>query len=173
MGLFIDRIREITGLVKVASRLVVTPYTEIPGIVIASQPPSAGDALGTVGYNDLDVNGNPLPERGYIVGAKLIDPTDTALVATVHIYSAKIPGTADNAALAHTAVDVRFWITSIPFSVTTDVGAGKVSEVNDWDSCYYSPTRTLWWQFSTAGTPTVVVGLLPMVQFFIVPCSKP
>ncbi len=172
MGWYIDRIREITGLVRVSSRLVITPFTEIPGIVIANQPSDAGDALGTVGYNDIDVDGKPLPDRGWIVGAKLIDPTDTTLAATVHVYNAKIPGTADDAALAHTAVDIRYWITSIAFPVTLDVGAGKVAEINDWDSCFYCPGRVLYWQFSTAGTPTVVVNLIPMVQFYILPCSK-
>jgi len=172
MGLFIDRIREITGLVKVTSRLVVTLPSVVPGIAPADAF-DAGDALGTVGKTDRDVDGNPLPDRGWIVGGKLIDPDDDTLAATVHIYSAPIPGTASDDALAHTAVDALGWITSMAFPVTTDIGTAKVAEVKDHNALFYSPSRTFWWQFSTAGTPNIAAGASPTVQFFIIPCNKP
>ena len=168
MSIFKDILSTLrVGPLNVRGILVVTPLTEIPGIA-AADALDAGDAMGTVGMNDKDVYGNPLPKRGWIVGAKLVDPDDDTLSATVHVYSGRIPGTTSDSALAHTAVDALFWITSIPFPVTTDVGAAKVAEANNVDSLYYSPTRTIWWQFSTAGTPTIAAGLMPRVQFFIV-----
>ena len=169
MGLFIDRIREITGLVKVESRLVVTPLTMVPGIVIANQPSDAGDALGGVGQNDIDVKGRPLPQFGFIVGSKLIDPDDDTLSLTVHVYSAKIAGTTDDAALAHTAVDGLSWITSMGFDDGTDIGSAKCHEIQVWNSPFYLPNRTLYWQCSTAGTPNIAAGAEPRIQFFILP----
>ncbi len=172
MSIFKDILHTLkVGPLNVQGRLFVTPPTMIPGIA-AADALDAGDAMGTVGSNDRDIDGRRLPARGWIIGAKLIDPDDDTLAATAHVYSSQINGTASDAALAHTAVDALSWITSVVFFATTDVGAAKVAEVVNLDSSYYSPGRTIWWQFSTAGTPTIAAGAMPRVQFYILAASE-
>lgn len=147
---------------------VVTKWVEVPGITAAAGH-SAGDALGIMGQFDHDVEDNPLPKIGKIVEAELIDPDDDTLVATMHIFSESFTATVDDAALAISAADSKKWVTSIPFAVSTDIGSAKVSEVTDINSRYYSPTRKLYWQFSTGGTPNIAAGLSPLVRVYIEP----
>jgi len=136
----------------------------IPGIASAD-PFDAGDALGTMGEFAV-------PEYGIIYGAKLIDPDDDVLVATVHIFSLPlITLQTSDAALNISVPDASNWVTSITFLPTTDLGAAKVGEVNGINSFYHALDKKLYFQFSTAGTPTIAAGVWPRLKFGIFPLT--
>lgn len=155
-------------LETVKGGLWVSPLIEVPGIA-AADALDANDALGSRFIIDTDVNGAPLPERGVIIGAKLIDPDDDTLAATLHIFNSIFAAAASDAAFTISAADSREWVTSILFSPTTDIGSAKVVEVTGWNSPYYSPGRQLHCQLSTTGTPNIAAGAMPQVQVFILP----
>ena len=155
-----------------SSGLVVTALVQIPGIAAATAL-DAGDAMGTKEMFSEDRHGKPLPQRGIIIGAKLIDRDDDTLSATMHIFSANFTGTANNLALAISAADAENWVTSMGFDDGVDIGSAKVHEITAWNSPYYSPTQRLYWQFSTAGTPNIAANLMPLVQLYILPFMEP
>ncbi len=166
-GWKIALVKEISGLVRVRSELVVTDKIVIPGIVAGAF--TAADAFGSMGITDKDVRGEPLPEVGFIVGAKLVDRDDDTLSLTVHIFNSRFTPTASKDALAITAADSLRWITSMGFDDGTDIGSAKVHEIQVWNSPFYLPERRLYWQCSTAGTPNIADALHPLIQFFILP----
>jgi len=157
-----------TQIVREAKNLFVTRLVMVPGITAAAAH-SAGDALGIMGTFENDVEGWPLPRRGIIVGADLIDPDDDTLSPTMHIFSATFTPTADDAALAISAADALNWVTSMGFDDGTDIGSAKVHEILVWNKSYYAPTQKLYWQFSTAGVPNIAAGASPWVRLYILP----
>ena len=162
----------IAGVARTVGELVATPFVEIPGIAAAAAH-AAGDALGTMGKFEFDVNGNPLPKRGIIIGAKLIDRDDDTLGLTMHIFNTEFTPTADDAALALLAADAAKWVTSLGFPTFTDVGAFKVFEVIDVDVPYHALSGKLHFQCSTSGVPNIAAGAMPLVQLFILPLVEP
>ena len=158
MGLLIDRIREITGLVKVASRLYVTPWIDIPGIA-AADAFDANDAVGNV----FEI---PVPKFGIIREFKLLDPSDVTLALTAHIFDRRFTGAASDAAFTIGTSDARAWVTSATFNAPVDLGGIKVAEVVG-TSYYLAPSGVLYCQCSTTGTPTITAGYAPAIQLCI------
>lgn len=158
MGFLIDRIREVTGLVKVASRLHVTPWVEVPGIV-AGNALDANDAIGIV----FEI---PVPKFGVIREFKLLDPSDVTLALTAHIFDRAFTGAASDAAFTIGTADAHAWVTSVTFGSPVDLGGVKVAEVTG-TSYYYTPSGSLWCQCSTTGTPTITEGYAPKIQLCI------
>lgn len=146
----------------------ISPRIEVPGIT-AADALDANDALGGLFTVSNDVNGEPLPSRGVILAAKLIDPDDDTLAATLHVFSELVSAAASDAAFTISAPDSLSWVTSISLSSTTDIGGAKVAEVNGWNSPYYAAGRKLYCQLSTTGTPNIAAGRMPQVQLFILP----
>ena len=161
------------GHIYLNTKLFATPYVTIPGIT-AADALDAGDAMGVMGVFGADVDGNPLPEYGVLLGLELIDLDDDTLAPTIHIYTRPFAPTANDAALAHALADAPNHLVSEPFPTWTDMGTFKKFNVVDMDKPYYSPAQALYWQFSTAGTPTIAsTAVMPQVRAHILPMTKP
>ena len=136
-------------------------YTSItvPGIA-AADAFDANDAVGTPFVI-------PVPVRGIIEAAKLIDPDDDTLALTVHLFSRPFIAAASDAAFTISADDAIYWITSITFDTPiVDIGSAKVSEKAG-ATYYEAPKGYLWGQCSTTGTPTIAAEKMPILQLGI------
>jgi len=149
------------------SRLVITPWVAVPGIVTGAF--EAGDAFGSMGTFTVDIEGNPLPKKGFIVGARLLDKDDDTLSATMHVFWDTFTPTASKDALALLAADSEKAVTVMGFDDGSDEGAYKIHEITVWNSFYYSPSQKLYFQFSTAGVPNIAAAGMVLVQIAILP----
>lgn len=156
-------IHEVKALVRKTNSIV---YLEsvIPGIA-AGDALDANDAIGDMFSFDLPC------VSGWITGFKLIDPDDDTLALTAHVFKERFTAAASDAAFTISAADSRFWVTSATFSSVVDLGAAKVSEVVG-ETFFYSPTKKLWVQCSTTGTPNIAAGAMPILQIGIKPAAE-
>ena len=136
----------------------------IPGIA-AADAFDANDAVGTV----FEI---PVPMRGIIESAKLIDPDDDTLALTAHLFSELFVGAASDAAFTISAADAPNWITSITFDTPiVDIGSAKVAEKTG-STYYYAPNGVIYCQCSTTGTPNIAGGAMPRLRLSIRAISR-
>ncbi len=138
---------------------------KIPGISTGIY--ADGDAFGTT-FTLADVFRAERPS-GWITGARLIDLDDEGVQVDVHFFSAPLAGTADNAALAHTDVEMVTWLGAISVDTFFNLSANQGGQSSAAPLHIVADGSSVYTQLCIRGTPTIAAGAEPWLVLFVTP----
>lgn len=143
---------------------ILVPYGATSGAL------DAGDAFGNTITFERSELGVDLPRLGRIVSIKMVDRDDDTLAASIHIFRDTFTAAASDAAFTISVADAAKWVASEAFDAGTDIGSAKVFTIKNVNVDYYAPTRKLYAQLSTSGTPNIAsAAVMPLVKIYILP----
>lgn len=153
---------EVEKPVRVATRTVVTPFVEIPGIGAASAYADE-DAFGTKGRFESVIGPDgelaPLPKSGVIQALLVIDEDDEALFTDLWLSRADFTSGTDNAAFAPKPGDYRGGFLGV-LSNNNLLGVSGVTFGNNGNLAfpYIAPESKLYFQGIARGALNIAAG---------------
>ena len=157
MGLLIDRIKSITGLVQTWSEVAATRKIQVPGIGI------------TVAYTSGDAFGSKfsikVPKQGTISDAVFLDYDDEGLAKEIVLFSKDFTDTADNSAFDVSDRDLANCVGIISLTTFYNYTSNQVGMATP-ALGYVAPKGVLWGQFVTRGADNIAANNIP--EFFLV-----
>ena len=121
---------------------------------------TAGDAFG-------DKFVVPLPSKGIIETAIMLDLDDEGITTELWLFRTDFTATADNAAFAVTDADLPNLEAVISITNFANASNNQVGIANNLGLVYTAPTKQLYCQCVTRGTPNIAAGSRPLVALRI------
>ena len=146
-------------LVQVAYKVVKTGFVTVPGIGTGAAYAS-GDALGTRFSFEV-------PLFGIIETAVLLDKDDEGIETDLVLFSDDFVDTADNSPFDVSDSDLQRFVSTITFGSFKNFASNQVSVAAALGIAYVTPSRRLWAQLVTRGTPNIAAANIPMVSLTI------
>lgn len=159
MGLVVDRLKEVLGLVKVTSPLAIVGPTLIP-VIGTGAGYAAGDAFG--GKFILKV-----PIEGTIATVIFRDYDSEGTSKEIVLFSQEFTATADNSAFAPTNSDLMNCIGVISITAFYAYNANQIGIATP--ALYYvAPKGLLYGQVVTRGADNIAAGSIPDFTLVVV-----
>ena len=154
-------LRKILDLLRVlAGQLPFeTDLYEVPGIGTGAAYAS-GDAFGTGFWVTV-------PPQGYLDSMTFFDLDNEGIAKTIYLFKREVTVSADNAAFAPVAADMRGRPLQINLTAADYVthSGGQMATVTAIGLPYEAPGGRLWCRLVTRGADNIAAGALPLISF--------